>query len=575
MTACFSQDLVERYVSGRCSEDEARVVDAHLCECDRCRRRVQSGRPTLAGPEEGGGWEHGVAAGVGGSGRVGSGDGESATLPAGRRRKSGGEGVSDITFAGYQILDELPRGGQAVVYKAVQKATKMKVALKVLPPGLSASPRARHYFRREVELAASLNHPNIVAIHDSGIVYGQYYFSMEYIHGMSLDEHLRAHTLSLRNKIILFGKICDAMTHAHQRGVIHRDLKPSNILVDERGEPHIVDFGLAKSAGSLNAVSETTLMPSMTGQIKGTAAYMSPEQAAGRSDLVDVRTDVYSLGIILYRMCTGKFPYDVSGSDVRILDNIQHVEPVRPRQIISRFNSDLEAIMLRALEKDPADRYQSAAQLWHDVRCWLDGLPIVARSVSSLYLLRKVISRHRYTTTVVLLLVLIVLGFSGTYYHLYRQLRASGARLELANTSLDNQTREFAMVAPQVIFVSYFLPAWHGGDDKEAAFVGRYFTEGSREAYAAAFLLEERPMYEKAARFKGRMKEADSSFSEFVIAEHHLKNGDLTEAVDAYRRCLARGRGDESDLWLMDKARSRLYELAVVGGRGRSTTAND
>jgi serine/threonine protein kinase len=292
MTACFSQDLVERYVAGCCSEGEARAVDAHLCECDRCRRRVQSVRPTITRTDRPGRSKQPHVPSGAKAAHVTSDGAESATLPGDRTRKPVGEAASDMTFAGYQILDELPRGGQAVVYKAVQKATKMKVALKVLPPGLSASARARHYFRREVELAASLNHPNIVAIHDSGIVYGQYYFSMEYIHGKSLDDYLRANALSLRDKMVLFGKMCDAMTHAHQRGVIHRDLKPSNILVDERCEPHIVDFGLAKSAGSLNAMSETTLIPSITGQIKGTAAYMSPEQAAGRSDLVDVRTDV-------------------------------------------------------------------------------------------------------------------------------------------------------------------------------------------------------------------------------------------------------------------------------------------
>ena len=213
-------------------------------------------------------------------------------------------------------------------------------------------------------------------------------------------------------RVVLFNKICDAMTHAHQRGVIHRDLKPSNILVDDRGEPHVLDFGLAKAATSWTRNTENGSMPTMTGHLKGTVEYMSPEQAIGRSDLTDVRTDVYSLGVVLYLLLTEEFPYDVSGSIAETLDNIQNADPVRPRHIVSRFDSDVEAILLKSLAKDRAERYQSAAELYQDLKRWLEGFPIVAKSVSSLYLFRKIISRHRYTSSVVGLLVLIVLSFS-------------------------------------------------------------------------------------------------------------------------------------------------------------------
>jgi serine/threonine protein kinase len=316
----------------------------------------------------------------------------------------------EITFVGYQLLEELPQGGQAVVYKAFHKATKAKVALKVLLPGLAASPKARQYFRQEVELAASLDHPNIVAIRDSGISQGRYYFAMNYIHGQPLDRYVQSKRLSIREKMALFCKICEAMAHAHQRCVIHRDLKPSNILVDERGEPHILDFGLAKTAANLNTDADGTVMPTITGQIKGTVAYMSPEQAAGRSDLVDVRTDVYSLGVVLYQMCTGKLPYDVLGSIVDALRNIQYQEPARPRLTISRFDSDVEAILLKCLAKDPEQRYQSAGELKQEVQRWLDGLPIVAKSISSIYLIRKIVARHRFTAAVSASLLAILLS---------------------------------------------------------------------------------------------------------------------------------------------------------------------
>jgi serine/threonine protein kinase len=464
-------------------------------------------------------------------------------------------------FEGYQILGELPQGGQAVVYKAIHKATKAKVALKVLLPGLHASDKARRLFEQEVELAACLNHPNIVSIRDSAIARGQYYFSMEYVHGQPLDQYLKLKDCSLRDKIILFSKICDAMTHAHQRGVIHRDLKPPNILVDDRGEPHVLDFGLAKAAGHFTATSGSTVMPSITGQIKGTVAYMSPEQAAGRSDLIDVRTDVYSLGVVLYQMLTGRFPYDISGTTLEALQNIQSAEPVRPRQIISRFSSDVEAILLKALEKDPRQRYQSAAELLHDVQCWLEGLPIVARSVSSIYLLRKVITRHRYTSAVVGLLLTIVFGFSCVYAQLYNRVRSTNAKLSNTVASLRQETNKYLTLAQQVTF-THLLDVWHEGHQSNAQSIAKYFSRGTREEKATAFLLDPVPLEEKVAEFREQMKGIEPYFVEFIIAEQHLKDNNRTEATRAYRKSFLDAPDSGKDQLIKMRIRMRVYELA-------------
>ncbi len=576
MAVCLLPDLIDRYVAGNCSDREQEVVKSHVAQCTDCRKRLQSaqsgwaarGQPGLADRHQSN------ADGVGRT--ILRHEDEPDRRPTAGSPNSDETQVSGIpkylTFEGYQIVKELPRGGQAIVYEAIQKATKMKVALKVLLPGLHGSARARRHFEQEVELAASLHHPNIVAIHDSGITQGQYYFSMEYIHGQPLDQYANSHPLTLRDKLALFSKVCDAMTHAHQRGVIHRDLKPSNILVDERGEPHILDFGLAKAAVSLRGRSESTVMPTVTGQIKGTVDYMSPEQAAGRVDLIDVRSDVYSLGVILYQMLTGRFPYDISGSAFEVLHRIQHEEPVRPRQIISRFYSDVEAILLKALAKEPARRYQSAAELRHDIQCFLQGLPIVAKSVSSLYLFRKIVARHRYASTVVALLLAIVFGFCLVYYHLYTQLRDKESELQNSHRLISNQTKEFTTLAQQAVLISHFLPAWHDGDVKRARLIGQYFSRGTRQADATHFLLDPRPLNEKIPKFREGLGGANTSLADFVIAEHYLRDGNRTEAAKAYEQCLSHARGLPADTWLIDKAQSRLFDLSSKTTRGETAS---
>jgi len=530
MDQCPSHETVERYAGQLCSTGETRSIEAHVAGCERCRKRVEAARS--GGAEDAIPRETQTQVGTDRAGPTlampGLPDGQSSDVrapPAG----------PEVMFEGYQILEELPQGGQAVVYKAIHKATRAKVALKVLLPGLTASAKARQYFRQEVELAASLNHPNIIAIRDSGVAQGQYYFAMNYVHGQPLDRHVQSKSLALRDKLILFAKICDAMAHAHQRGVIHRDLKPSNVLVDERDEPHILDFGLAKTAANLSASPDGNVMPTLTGQIQGTIAYMSPEQAAGRPDLMDMRTDIYSLGVILYQMCTGKLPYDVLGTLLEALKNIQYAEPARPRQIVKRFDSDVEAIILKCLAKDPDRRYLSAGELKQDIHRWLNCLPIVAKSVSSTYLLRKIICRHRYTATVAGLLLVILAGFAAISFQLYRLSEGRRVTLQATYDDLRRQSLRNYQLDRNLTFLG-FLEAWREGNVPGAAKVAQLITDdSSREKKSAMFLLRPASARPSDEEFRRSLGDESRWFADFILAEKYAREGQREQVRALYR----------------------------------------
>jgi len=292
------------------------------------------------------------------------------------------------------------------VWRAEQLSTRRQVALKLALSHRIESPKAQALFQREVELTARLGHPNIARIYDSGLHQGMYYYAMELVDGMSLDRYVRSKALSRDQILALMRTVCQAVLFAHLRAVIHRDLKPSNILVSPDGQPHVLDFGLAK--GLLE--EEDALTISVEGQIAGTPAYMSPEQAAGHHSQLDTRTDVFSLGVILYELLTGQLPHDLSGSMFDVLHRITEGRIRRPREVDKSIDGELEAILLTALAQNPDDRYSSAGALAKDISNYLDGEPLDAQVHTIRYFLRKKALKYRVPVAIGLAVSLVLLG---------------------------------------------------------------------------------------------------------------------------------------------------------------------
>ncbi len=348
-------------------------------------------------------------------------------------------------LGGYKVLHLIEYGGQGVVFKAIQTATKRPVAIKILIDGPLASAHQRKRFAREVEFTGRLRHPNIVTIYESGVVRGRPFFAMEYIQGVPVDQFVDSECPTVPEIVRIIKDVCLAVSAAHQRGVIHRDLKPANILIDSRAVPHVLDFGLARDITPDSADSRM----STPGQVVGTLPYLSPEQV-NAEDETDVRADVYTLGVVLFELLTGCSPYPSSDQPGILRGHILAFKPIGLRKALVEpvHNADdLEKILAKTLEKDRALRYQSAAALADDLQRYLNGDAVAAKDQNRVYLLKKTVRKFRIPIAITVVFVTVLLAAligvtaawrrSEELSRLYKSGLEMGAYVKLASVARD------------------------------------------------------------------------------------------------------------------------------------------
>ena len=329
--------------------------------------------------------------------------------PVGRERHTARAAIRLGDFGDYELLEEIGRGGQGVVYRARQKSLNRTVAIKVIGLGPWATEAHLKRFRREAQAAASLNHPFIVPIHEVGERDGCCYFSMDFIEGGQLDEVVRRRPMSIRQASEFIAKLAHTVHYAHQHGILHRDIKPGNILLDKNGEPHLTDFGLARLVEAESTVTRTL-------EVMGTPSYMASEQAAGEHRKISKATDVYGLGAVLYQLLTRHPPF-TGGTTYETIKLLLDTEPRQPRLLNPKVDHDLSTICLKCLEKDPQRRYSSALALAEDLDHWLKHEPIHAKRSGFFTHARKWVRRNPSTAVLVTLLVALAVGLSVTVWN--------------------------------------------------------------------------------------------------------------------------------------------------------------
>lgn len=387
---CAGEAELERLAAG---EEPTPLLRTHLAGCAPCRARLEEIRENQRFLAQAGERLHRAI------------DAASAQHASHKPPPTG-------TVPGYELIREISRGGQGVVYRAVQIATKRDAAVKMLLGGAFASERQRARFEREIEIAARLRHSSIVTIFESGETRdGPRFVAMEFVQGVPFDTYVRERLGQggkrgrgrVEEVMRLMQMISSAAGHAHASGVVHRDLKPSNILVDERGTPRILDFGLAKAVEAVGGTNVTL-------DFVGTPAFAAPEQFMDGSGSASPATDVYALGLIAYHALTGTMPYRVDGPLARVSQEVLTSNPVPPSRYVPGLPSDAEVIIMKCLAKDPARRYPNGQALESDIVSYISGRPISARRDSTLYVLRTLAKQHRLPVAAGCLLLFTIIG---------------------------------------------------------------------------------------------------------------------------------------------------------------------
>jgi len=567
MSECLGEREFERYFLHDMTEQQRARAAAHLESCPKCAKRLAELTKTE---------EHLIrelrdlaAAGIGDLNRPCA-SGRPTTAGSGEPAEST-EAEADVPGAapgfaigGYQIIRELHRGGQGVVYRAMQEHTQREVAIKVLLEGRLASSSARRRFEREIELTAQLKHPNIVAIFHSGLTSDRrQYCVMDYVRGLRLDQHVRAEELVLRETLELFATVCDAVMYAHQRGIIHRDLKPSNILVDQSGEAKVLDFGLAKQT-----LGPAETFVSVSGQVFGTLPYMSPEQTQGQPEAIDTRTDIYALGVILYELLTGGFPYPVEGPFSEVIRHINETPPALPSKTWAQANAahtvdqsgtlkcpiddEVQTIVLKALAKEPERRYQTPQELAHDLRHYLAGEPIAAKRTSTWYVLRKTIRRHRVRFALVAALALAVSGSTIALSVMYRNQSRLLAEVEQERDRAQRRFGQVRKLARSLIYDFHYRIA-----DLKGSIPARQLLVTTALEYLDSLVAE-------ASDEPGLLRELASAYEYVGDIQGNPNNanlGDTAGALQSYRKTLEITQALVS---AEPDSKDRLSELAIA-----------
>lgn len=465
---CPSPAALEAIALGTSPAPDSR---SHVSRCEACRAAIEEVRANQA------------FLGLAATALAGAADSARAAAPR--------PVPAPDSVRGFKLLEEISRGGQGVVYRAVQIATKRPAAVKMLLGGAFASDRQRQRFEREIEIAARLRHPNIVSVFESGLTGdGTPYVAMEYVEGTALDRFAES-KLGFPGKsdrarvdavMRLVGSVASGVGHAHTAGVIHRDLKPSNILVDASGNPRVLDFGLARATDRAHDVSATQ-------EFVGTPAYASPEQLGGDPTSVNARTDVYALGLVLYRLLTHRHPYPCDGSLAELARHAIGTSPTPPSRYLPRLPSDVETIVLKCLAKDPARRYPNATALASDIDDYLNGRPISARRDSTMYVLQRLAMKHRIPAlaglTVALTLVAATVGLA----ILARDLDRARVDTQAALSDSSVQRARLMAAAGNVGHAEAIL--WQEAIASGMATDGEVLTRGKAEGLRSAWSLAE------------------------------------------------------------------------------------